>query len=45
VYDKVMAPGVLAAIRDSPLQLQPREESNQILVPVPEYVPLIYTSS
>lgn len=38
VYDRLMAPEVLAAIRDSPLQLQPREEGGQILVPVPEYV-------
>lgn len=36
VYDKAMAPEVLAAIRESPLQLHPREEGGQILVPVPE---------
>lgn len=43
VYDKVMAPQVLAAIRQSPLQLQPRDEGGQILVPVPEYAPLDFT--
>eukprot|EP00892_Ulva_mutabilis_P008201 jgi/Ulvmu1/5753/UM025_0007.1 len=39
IYDKDMAPEVLAAIRESPLQLQPREEGGEILVPVPEMSP------
>lgn len=38
VYDKAIAPGVLAAIRKSPLQLQPREEGGEVLVPVPQCV-------
>jgi ribosome recycling factor len=47
VYDRDSTPQVLAAIRDSPLQLQPREEGGQVIVPIPESASLrsTYTAS
>lgn len=38
VYDRDMTGNVVAAIRDSPLQLEPREEGGQVIVPIPECV-------
>lgn len=36
VYDRDTTQAVAAAIRISPLELQPREEGGQLLVPLPE---------
>jgi ribosome recycling factor len=39
VFDKGLTASVVEAIRASPLQLTPRQEGGDILVPVPECAP------
>ena len=41
VYDKGLSAAVVEAVRQSPLQLHPRQEGGDVLVPVPECVPSI----
>jgi ribosome recycling factor len=45
VYDRDTTQAVAAAIRVPPLELQVREEGGQLIVPIPECAPSLWSSS